>query len=768
MKNRFHTRGLALIMTLMVAMLLVVLVSAFITVNRSNSAITANLVTRQDAYNACLSGLHYAWAQLEANQLWGVGGFPATIQNFSFPLSNPKVRIRIHGDPENPEDLTANRVEGEMVGSADRFTLKLVNNIQSRHVIEDTELGDIPGRTARLEVTGTSNKITLRLQAVLRKKPYVDYSALSRDTLEVELQSNSVEAWGIRSKDPYVNQVRSNTSILGPSAVDEHLKFREPPRGGVAMAKDEIMLGGSRLSSSPSLLEQSQEASKGSFQIGTPEVEVPDLGRENLNFPTHNLSIPGGTLEFSLYERHEWTPKVFFEGSPSEVTRWRKQVYLHNGIQHNTDHWVGQTARLEEDSGEIVTVNDGFPAPTSENGFINPLITMGDLNDFPVLYQSDEDHRISANLQTGEIAMTPATTFNVEGDLTIIQDEGALQPHLLMAHVMELNGDMTFRGGEDGIEALNDPASNSTALTTTGHLSIDGIITGFGSIYSDESVSFRAKSGLRADLDLAVAVHGEQIRFEPENRPGPGTKNTLLDADYLAFKSGLGPSSAQYDFFEKFWEEPQHTKEAKIGVDPASPGGVRNKVLEHDANYYWARMKEDLELGDAPDFGAPPFGSPQWSGPITLDEYVRLREYATEGDTSWLIFPQIQPDGTVNKGPRYDAVTGKINESISSYSRWANAMFDGEHTMSQYMTQESPLVADVFFVGLVHAGGGGFVAEANRNSMLFEGAVVSQGRLSIRDTPGVDFVYNRLYLDDVVRQYFGESIQLDQVYYKIQ
>ena len=78
-------QGVALILTLVVTFFLMVLLGAFIIVNRSNNSLTVSGIKRQKAYNACVSGLHYAWSELEANQYWGAGGFPDGTQNRSYP-----------------------------------------------------------------------------------------------------------------------------------------------------------------------------------------------------------------------------------------------------------------------------------------------------------------------------------------------------------------------------------------------------------------------------------------------------------------------------------------------------------------------------------------------------------------------------------------------------------------------------------------------------------------------------------------------------------
>ena len=80
---------------------------------------------------------------------------------------------------------------------------------------------------------------------------------------------------------------------------------------------------------------------------------------------------------------------------------------------------------------------------------------------------------------------------------------------------------------------------------------------------------------------------------------------------------------------------------------------------------------------------------------------------------------------------------------------------------------DPPVLAENFFVGLVHAGNGGLYVDPNGARFLIEGAAVSEGSMTVRNAPTVDFVYNRLFLDDVVKRFAGEFIQLDQVYFKL-
>jgi hypothetical protein len=749
--NQVKPRGIALISALMTAALLTVLVGAFLTVNRANSAITGNVVARQAAQNVCLSALHYVWGELERDQAFGAEGFPTGVGQRSFPDTNPILKLKLHGDRDNPDDLNANYIKGEIVATGETFEVKFVNNISNRHVLTETQLGDIPGRCVRLEVLGVSSKSELRLSAVLRKTPYVDTSALSSDDMKISLLETTGTAWSLKSTDPYVNQVRSNSKIVGPSALDSQLKFQERPRGGVALAHEDIELGGRSVLSSPTFKSQSEEAAGGSFEAGAPEIEVPDLERSNLAFPSEVVTLPPGDIQMGIAKSHKWESTTFFEGTVDEVVRWRKKVYDHNSMVHAENTWVSETSTLASDSGEISGPSDGFAEPDSEEGFQNLDNPPGPLDDRPILYSDgevDSEHKMVADLQTGQITLSPGTTFQVDGELRFIQNEEAPQAHLFFGYEFTPDGPV-FMGGNNAAE---EPEKNSAALTTTDDLFIDGIITGFGSIYSDGEVDMRAKSGLRAEKDLAVAVHGERIRFTAEEPPESSATNTLSDLDFEVYAEAMGPG---YDSYKEWHEQDLGDRFNTIGWDPENPTGLRSKRLSHGPDYYWDKLKDELDLGEPPDWSAAPFGS-DWTDGMSFEEYIRLKHWAENEHDAWLEKP----------GPNFSLVTDEINNRIGVYSNWAVRM---NLPMQDYMQQDVATVADIFFVGLVHAGSGGFIADANEGSMLFEGSLVSQGTLDIQQSKAVDFIYNRDYLDDVVKQFQGSSqTSLDQVYFRLQ
>lgn len=653
-------------------------------------------------------------------------------------------------------------MEAEVLKSGDTLRIELVNNLQNRSVLEDTDLGPVPGRSVRVKIVGTSRGSRLTLNSVLRKRPFVDYSALSSRNMSVELAPSPRDesAWRLRSKDPYVNQVRSNAELLGPSAIDRDLVFKGPPRGGSAKATEDIILDGTSVTSDPDFQVQSERTSGGRFQVGSPTIDVPNLEREDLRFPETRLNIPPGKLSLKLVEDHKWTSRNFEvdttyppDGVPdTTVTRWRLERVQHTAILHGGDLWVSETNSVIEDSGALNSASDGFPAPTSSQGFQDVPSQPTEFNDFPVLYGNEPEHRIRANLLTGDLAMTAGTTFQVDGQLEITHDEFAPQPNLLFGFDMDDEGASEFAAGLVGGSAIEDPEANSAALVASQDLQIDGIATGFGSLFADRSVTLRAKSGLRAEPDMAVAVHGESIRLTAEDPPEGNNADVHLQTDWEMFREAMNDND--YSGFDGWYDLESGTRRRLVGNNPDLDTGVRSRSVGSNARDIWDALSSELNLGSPPNFSAPPFGS-EWSGNLSLDKYVRLREYARTGSRSWL---------NLTSGTRFQNVVSLVDNQIFTYSRWASIM---GLPLADFMAADQPEVADVFFVGLVHAGAGGIAVDTNGSSFLVEGAVVSKGDLTIENAPSVDFVYNRLYLDDVVREFRGDPIELDQVYFKL-
>lgn len=752
---RKRQTGIALITTLMIAGLLIILLGAFVGVSRSNSTLTGNTVRQQAAHNLCLSALNFSWYQLERNQGWAAGGFPDGDITYEFPNSGPALyELTQHGDTSAPDDVSLNYIEGRELATGETFEIRIINNLTNRNPRPSTHLGDVPGRSARLQIRARSSNQSRELDVVLRKRPFVDSSALSNGAMDVH---DGIDNLRLYSRDPYVNQIRSNLDMRLPSAVSNAVNFRDPPRGGVAMSHDELYLAGQPISSNPVLESNSEAAANGDFVTGASTVQVPDLEREHLTFPEVEVEIPQGSLTLGRRLREEWAPVTVLidisvppDGIPESVTRYKKQTFAHTALTHSVfsapgSTWTSETSVLFDETDPI------YSSPGISGFTDGPA---GTLNDYPVLYGQD-DNIASADLTSGEIYLAPATRFNVPGALNVLRDPDAdgvsLPAPQLKFGFLGRDGQVSFPAGGNP-SAIEDPGRFSAALVADDSVIIEGEAGGFGSIYSDGDVSFRAKPGLRADPNLSVAVRGENVRLEtPEGSDIP-TMDDHFASDWEPFREALGtPGIPQtYQALDN-WGRLQGVERLQMIED--SPGGILERTIPRDANYYWNELSTELNLtAPTPSFQNAPTGG------MRLEHYVRLRNYAVslaEGnaDVRWLDFD----------GP--NSATGTVSGHIGLYSRWGDRMFEGDYTFGQFMSQDEPLVADLFFVGLVHAQS--FLADLSGASIYVEGALVSKGSLRVESSSEVTFNYNRTYLDDVVQQYPGDQIKLDQVYFNI-
>jgi hypothetical protein len=770
-------------LTLVVTFLLMVLLGAFIIVHRGNSSLTISGQKRQKAFNVCTSGLHYLWGELELDPAFGAAGLPSGPAR-QFPAGDPKIEIRYFGEPPEPgeiPDIESNYIEGKILGTSDTFVVRFINNLENRSAAEETQLGTVPARCAKVEVLGTSSGVSLKLESVLRKKPYVDYSMLSSQELSLELDVKSDDdKWVIGSDDPYINQIRSNDEILGPSALDEQLLFEGPPRGGVAKATEDVVLDGTSVQSDPDFMNQSQKKAEGTFQVGTSNVDVPGLDRDDLRLPNNAVDLPGGTLSMRKVEKHEWESRDFpidtdGDGTPDTTeTRYRLGKTNHNAVQYENNLWVASSGRESDDAEPWLPFegDEGF-FPVEGGDDLPSNISSGD--DYPVLYASD-DAEVQADLTTGDIAFSPGSKFEFAGDFKVTKEEGALTPSILMGYEVSPGQEPIFSAGEvPHSVAAEAPEQYSTALVTGGSLTIEGPVSGYGTLFADDAVSLRAKPTLSADPVMAVALHGESVNFTvQEPSSSDKSQRSFLESDWEAFQKSTDKNpdddSAGYESYENWhkMDSPADLdgKNTVIGDDPDIQAGIRfNKVgLTGDEAAEALADEFDLAPGDIPNFSVSPFDS-GWSGgssELTLEQYVGLREYLRKPDATgrdtWITLSG--PPGSSG----FDQITRKIRTQVDFYARWSEYM---NRDMNEFMSQDDLRIADVFFVGLVHAGTGGFHAEAADYSLYFEGALVSQGNIDISDTPWAKFVYNRDYLDDVIKHNFADPIHLDQVYFKL-
>jgi hypothetical protein len=153
---------------------------------------------------------------------------------------------------------------------------------------------------------------------------------------------------------------------------------------------------------------------------------------------------------------------------------------------------------------------------------------------------------------------------------------------------------------------------------------------------------------------------------------------------------------------------------------------------------------------------AGPPDLPGASGPITLEQYVRLRQFMLTNDDKWL------------DGPDSELVP-LVSKQIGVYNMWA---LTNGIPLQSYMAMGAR-VPEMWFRGLVYAGVNVNVNAKNsyfENGAAFhnEGAVVAQGNINVKGSPDVTSIYNRLFLEDIVQKYGSSGLKLDAIFFNLQ
>ena len=593
---------------------------------------------------------------------------------------------------------------------------------------------------------------------------------LSSQDMSLDIDPNEdSDAWIIGSDDPYINQIRSNAEIQGPSALNGNMRFEGPPRGGVAKATEDILLDGRSVQSGQGFWTQSQLEADGTFQVGTSSIDVPGLERDDLNLPSGTSTL-SGDITLRPVIKHTSYP------DPNDSSRFILTKTQYQGVEYDNQMWLGSSGFA------YPPVSSDQPGP---NGFLpltggSPLPPQIHQNqDYPILHE-ENGSKVQVDLTTGDIAFSRGTQFEVQGDFRVRREMGALTPKVLMGYDIVEGGlpESTINAVDPEVVADN-PDIYATAIVASQSIEIEGPVDGFGTLFAERAVRLQAKPTLSADPVLAVALHGETVNFSvAEENPSDKRLRRVLDTDWEVFQKAIDVNPDDNELgFGSYTEwhlanEPDDIdrQHRVIGDDPSDPGNtakLRYRGSGLTGQQAWEGLRQDMGLStsDEPNFDAYPFDT-AWGGgntELTLEQYVGLREYLrkdTADRNNWITLG----GGGGMQSSGFEKVMFQIRRQIEFYSGWAEHM---NKDMDSFMAQEELRISDVFFVGLVHAGAGGFHAEAGDYSLYFEGALVSQGKIEITETPWAKFVYNRDYLDDVIKHNFEDPVPLDQVYFKL-
>lgn len=716
-------RGAALLFVLLLTLVMATLMGAFVSVNRQQIALASDTVARQQAYQACLSGLDWVRSQLEQQADWGTTGFAegALVQGNG-------LNVVLHGDSTpNPD---SNYAEGEITspgGVQFRFKVSIVNQLSS-FAPEPSAIGECPARAARVRIFGSAQGVNRRLDVVLRRHAFTDASIASGWNIDVETTDDG-DGWVLGTRD-ITNLVRANGTVSAPSAVDGLTRF-ERSRGQVK-AHGDVVLGGRSVSGAGNQLykEQSEAAAQGTMSPNSKQVEIPELKSEDMKLPDDVIEIPGGRYKMSDFKYTR------YEEDEDHPGKWVRVVEGHSGLVTPDDSYANP-----EVDYSTRTPNQDTPGP--EGWDTEP----GHLDARPVMWSttvSGVAKNVVVDVTSGNILVPSGITLKVDDmqGLEFGSDNGKF-PTLAMGYDERGSRPAVFAAGGGTIAgAINLMEEKGAALTSKGPIRFGGPVLGLGSLNSDQDITFAGQAGVSAAPNVAVAVRaGGSLVMQPP----PGETKLGLRCDGPVFNSAMIADN-HWDSYGGLFFLPDAARQAEVNRFGSQP------VLDNDGNPLtaegaWSLMSRELDRPPTWPAGSP---AASLSGQLTMSEYIRLREFMRSDDPKWL------------SDPTRD-ISMMVSTQLYSYSQWA---LSNDLTLQAFMAMGGN-VPDMWFRGLLYANGV-VTVQAGQKTFFNEGAVVSKGSIDIRDSSRIDNVYNRLYLEDLVHPYGSLGVKLDAVYFNLQ
>lgn len=524
-------QGIALFFVLLVMVVLLTLLGAFVKANSTDLNLLGLGLARVQAEEACNSGLQYAWMRLDKDADWGSPGYFTS----HTPNENFGTRLTCLG--------SSNTVNGSVNGTPMKFTVRIYNNLNNAS--PDT-VNNVPKYGVRLSINGSSNNARKHMDVILRKRAFVDSSAVAQERMAI--LSSLPMKWNIDSTDRQLNMVRSNGTLLGPTATSgpTQIQFLKPagtPAAasgpfGTAWANDEITLGGVPLSTHSAVADASGLNSNGQFLPKTGAIyKIPDLNPEDLAGPTTERILPGGTYSFQIagapvapipaqaavpgHPAVPAQPAVGIPGDPDYVPPVEAQPAVADvpavaevpGFTQWSQSLVyvdptGKSTVLAEVYSGKGTKDDWTPVPLDKDVWVPLAIN-------PATGKRD-DNAVVANLKNCQISVAPGVKAVVpNGDLTV---RGQLGSGNLALGTKQPGADQEEHDDHRGHHRRGDfdkdhpkpedLAQPSSLEVTNGSVDIYGAATGWGAIVSDKkNIQLRMRNALSTDPDGGVAIY---------------------------------------------------------------------------------------------------------------------------------------------------------------------------------------------------------------------------------------------------------------------
>jgi hypothetical protein len=457
----------------MLAGLLLILLGAFMQVNRSQFAMLGGSADREIALRTIMTAQEYCSDMLERNQDWGAVDFPADRDD-----------VDLLGYMTVVEKGGTRQVTGEIPSLHSTFTVDVNNTLTTNERVE-------------LEITAEVGTLKRVVKVSMRPAPVYDSAIAAGGGIQV-----SASEWTLGSRDPYRNVVRARGNIDAPDHADVHFVGKQNTASengtdqGIFWAKNDITfyVGASAESVSDPLVLQDAIADTGGMFFPNSGVNhtIHDLQASDVSVPAGSSSIQDGEYRFteldctyqkwvkvsSNPDRHDWRtrtetiPVMQRLSSAGGLTDyWFSQVSL-PGTTKDPTFSVGGTPHEELDTtfdldvGNLVEVTLDTPTARPEfkvqaDGLIkipgsfkvtstaeDPLLSFQGLTGNSQI-EADGDVAVQGEIQGNGIVISK--NGSVKLDLTSAATTGnQLGVSLFAANDIEINatgaGDLSFSG----------------------------------------------------------------------------------------------------------------------------------------------------------------------------------------------------------------------------------------------------------------------------------------------------------------------------------
>ena len=503
-------RGIALITTLMVAGLMMLLLAAFIQVNRGQFALLGVSSDREAVLRTAFSIHEYCVNRIERDKTWGSANFSASVN-----------------DPSLGDKMSVTEVQGgkTITGALPSLRSTFEVTVDNRLAGEERVV---------LEMTITTTKLTRKIQSVLRPAPLFDGGMAAGGGLRVD-----ADEWTVASKDPYRNMVRARGDIQAPDYGNVHFEGRANSDGdtgverGIFWSKQDVnfSLGGTAVSvTDPDVMRDAVLATGGQFFANSGiSHSLHDLQVSDIIAPATTTEVMQGEYRFTeataSYENYE---QVGTDSDGNPVYDWvprQKQIpILGRYLSSLSDYWYS-TDTLPSN---IRNLDLGLPGTSHEE--VSSTFSLDAGAKVEVTLDLPNTRPTFNILAEGQVEIPGSFSVTSTGDeprLSFAGSNGNAQ--------IKAQGDVTFEGELVG---------NGLILSRTGNVNLkvnQADVTGNAlgiSIFAANDIDIEAKSG-GGDLSF----HG--LLYARENVTVlADAQNLIVDGALIARNGSIDISTA--------------------------------------------------------------------------------------------------------------------------------------------------------------------------------------------------------------------------------